>query len=70
MSQYDLLKIVQKMDNDIRTLQDKVVRMAAIYGAAKACACYEEELWQESFASATRHNQDADVEKILRKYKK
>ena len=65
---YDLSKIIWKMDGDIKKLQDKVVRMAAIYGAAKACVCYEREKWQESFASATRHNQDVDVQKILRKY--
>ena len=66
---YDLIKIIHEMDEDIRTLQDKVIKMAAIYGAAKACTCYEQEKWQETFASSVRHSQDKDVEKILRKYK-
>lgn len=68
--EYDLLKIIHTMDDDIRTLQKKVVKMAAIYGAAKACTCYEQDKWQEAFAASTMHNQDVDVEKILQRYAK
>lgn len=67
--EYDLLKIIHEMDEDIRTLQDKVIKMAAIYGAANACTCYEQDKWQEAFASSVKHGQDKDVEKLLRKYK-